>query len=79
MISPQIKEAIFYLEELKDDADASKKLKQKTQDVITILKNQQDLSVEKALIELEEISSSDLTSYHRTKVWDVISVLESVK
>ena len=37
-----------------------------------------ELAVDKALIALAELNSIDLSSYHRTRVWDIISLLESV-
>ena len=71
-------EVISFLGELKEDPDANKRFKEKANEVITILSNNHDLAREKALIQLEEINSLDLSSYHRTQVWDVISMLESV-
>ncbi len=53
------------------------KLKQSL--VLTILNTNKELCVEKALIELEELNNVDMPSYHRTQLWDVISLLESAK
>jgi len=74
-----IQEVILHLEELKEDLDANKKLKEKTSKVISILTEAADMSVEKALIELEEMNSLNLPPYHRTKVWDIVSLLESLQ
>ena len=79
MISPQIKEVIAYLDQLKEDPDTSKRFKEKAQQIIILLNADAELAVEKALIALEELNSLDLSSYHRTQVWDVISMLESSK
>lgn len=67
------------LEELKGDADTSKTLKLKLESVLSLLNGDSELAVDKALILLEEINSLDLSSYHRTQVWDIISLLESTK
>ena len=75
----QIQKAVLYLEELKEEFDTSKKLKEKTDKIITILVESTDMAVEKALIELEELNSLNLPPYHRTQVWDVLSLLESLK
>jgi len=72
-------EVIARLEELKDEFDSNKKLKEKMDAVISILRKNPDLVIEKALSELEELNSMNLPSYHRTQVWDVVSLLESLK
>lgn len=77
-MNPQIEEAVAHLEELKEDLD-NRKLKEKTDRVIFILTEAADMHLEKALIELEEMNSLNLAPYHRTKVWDIVSLLESLK
>ena len=72
-------EVIARLEELKNEFDANKKLKEKMDTVISILRKNPDLVIEKALSELEELNSMNLPSYHRTQLWDVVSLLESLK
>ena len=72
-------EAIVQLEALKEEFNSNKKIKEKLGLVIAILSKNADLAVEKALIELEELNSLNLPSYHRTQVWDVVSLLESLK
>ena len=72
-------EIIEFLDELKDDPDSNKRFKEKATHVISILSSNEALACEKALIQLEELNSLDLPSYHRTQVWDVISMLESTK
>jgi len=62
-----------------EENDCNKKLKEKSEKVISILSNNEELAIEKALLELEEINSSEVCSYHRTQVWDIISMLESAK
>ena len=72
-------EVIARLEELRGEFDSNKKLKEKMDVVISILNKNQDLVIEKALSELEELNSMNLPSYHRTQIWDVVSLLESLK
>jgi len=74
-----VQEAVECLEMLNEDGDASKRIKQKASEVITILKNNEDLAVDKALMELEDLNSNDISSYHRTQVWDIVSLLESAR
>ena len=74
-----IEEAVGYLEVLREDEDVSKRFKEKAEAIIVLLKSDVQLCVEKALFELEELSSGDLSAYHKTQVWDVISLLESSK
>jgi len=78
-MNEEIQEVVSHLEELQEDHDANKRLKEKTSLVISILTVGAEMSVEKALIELEELGSLNLPSYHRTKVWDIVSLLESLK
>jgi len=79
MNTTQIQEVIDYLSLLKEDPDTSKRFKEKAQQIIVLLSGPADMAVEKALLALEELNSLDLSSYHRTQVWDVISMLESTK
>ena len=78
-MNEQIKDVIARLEELKGEFNSNKKLKEKMDAVIFILAEGADLAIEKALNELEELNSLNLASYHRTQVWDVVSILESLK
>lgn len=74
-----LQEVVARLEELKEEFDANKRLKEKIDTVISILNQDADLVIEKALSELEELNSMNLPSYHRTQLWDVVSLLESLK
>ena len=71
--------AVESLTALKDEIDVSKRFKEKTEKIIALLTDDSELSIEKALLELEELNSSDLSSYHRTQVCDIVSLLESMK
>ncbi len=77
-MSPDVSAVLAHLQELKEDAEISKRFKEKTEKVIAILTQDSQLAVEKALLELEELSSLDASSYHRTLVWDAIGMLESL-
>jgi len=74
-----LQEVVARLEELKEEFDANKRLKEKIDTVISILNQDADLVIEKALSELEELNSMNLPSYHRTQLWDIVSLLESLK
>ena len=78
-MNPEIQEVIANLEMLHDDTDVSSKLKEKAKIVISILKSGEQLAIDKALLELEDIGSSNLPSYHRTQIWDIVSMLEAAK
>ena len=78
MSNERLQEVLENLKFLKDD-DVSKRFKEKTEQVIEIINSNQELVIEKALLELEEIHSLEISSYHRTQVWDIISMLESMK
>ena len=72
-------EVIENLNLLIEDSETSKVFKEKAKTALNILQNNQDMAIDKALLQLEELSSHDMSSYHRTQVWDVISLLESMK
>ena len=74
-----LQEALESLEMLQEDQDASKRIKEKTHKVITLLNSQEEMSISKALMELEELNSNEISSYLRTQVWDIVSLLESAK
>ncbi len=74
-----ITEVVEQLNYLLEENDCNKKLKEKWEKVISILNSKEELALEKSLLELEELNSSEISSYHRTQVWDIISMLESAK
>jgi uncharacterized protein (UPF0147 family) len=75
----EFQEAIDFLQELQEERDFSKRCKEQTTKIITLLGSKQELCVNKALLELEELNTFEMPSYHRTQIWDVISILESTK
>lgn len=76
---PEMQMIIENLCELKEDIDISRRFKEKTEHIITILHEPSQLAVQKALLELEELGSLDATSYHRTQVWGVMGMLAGIK
>lgn len=77
-MNTQIEEAIGKLRELQNEESSGKKFREKIEKVIFILGSENQMRIEKALFELEEINSLTLSSYHQTGIWDVISLLESI-
>ena len=78
-MNPEMQTIIENLSELKEDADVSRRFKEKAEQIITILHEPSQVAVQKALLELEELGSVDTTSYHRTQVWDVMGMLAGIK
>ena len=70
-------EVITFLEEMKEESGINKRFKKSANEVISLLQNNSLLAVEKAVSILEDVGSSDISSYHRTQVWEVVSMLES--
>lgn len=66
------------LECLKEDPMIIKRVKEKVQEIIVLLQQNSNLGTDKALRELEEISASEIPSYDRAQLWDIISQLESI-
>lgn len=69
------------LSELMDDPSISKSLKRSLENVINILKNNDDIKIKcnKALQELEGVSDDiSIDSYMRTQIWNIVSLLEEV-
>jgi len=76
-----MKEIISNLSELQADQTIPKNIKLRLQEVIDILKGKSEASirVNKAFNILEEIADdSNLQSYIRTQIWNIISMLEKV-
>lgn len=72
----QVIESLKYL---KEDGMTTKRVKEKAEQIICLLKENCDESnIDKALRELEELDSLEIPSYDRTLIWDVISVLEGL-
>ena len=77
----QISEVIEFLSSLQEDSGVPKNIKSKIQEIIKSLEDSSDLSIKinKALTELEGIAEdTNMQSYTRTQVWNVISLLEKL-
>ncbi len=78
-VGAEMREIIHLLEELRDDREVNRHCRERVSRVMALLSANSGISNEKALLELEELNSLGLSSYHRTMVWDLIGRLESVK
>ena len=79
----QVQNIIDALQELTNDNTVPRNVKSKVSTVIVILKEdtEQDMSmrVNKALSELDEVSDdTNLQSYTRTQIWNIVSLLETI-
>ncbi len=79
MNNQSLQDAIELLQMLTEEEDAGKALRERVNSIITLLTSKAPLAVEKSLLELEELNSLEISSYFRTQVWDVVSLLESAK
>ena len=81
MKEKQIGEIMGGLEELQKDATVPKNVKIKIQNTMDILNGKTDLSIRinKALNELDEIADdTNIQSYTRTQIWNIVSLLEKI-
>ncbi len=77
MKKKQIQDAIELLQTFLDDEVSGKALRERAASIINLLNSSAELAIEKSLLELEELNTFDLSSYQRTQIWDVVSLLES--
>ncbi|MBW3003380.1 UPF0147 family protein [Candidatus Woesearchaeota archaeon] len=78
----ELNDVFEVLAELLDDSTVPKNVKNKVQDIIDALKEDTELSIRinKALHILDEISDdTNLQSYTRTQIWNVVSLLENIQ
>ncbi len=78
----RVQNIIEALEELMQDQAVPKNVKQRIEKSIFYLKDTTDLSisVNKALSELDEIADdTNMESYTRTQIWNVVSMLEMIR
>ena len=77
----KIKKVIEALRALQDDITVPKNLKNKLEETIKILGEDEEPSVRvnKALNELDEINDyTNIQSHTRTQIWNIVSLLEAV-
>ena len=75
----QLEPVIESLEELNDDSSVPKNIKIRIGETIKTLKENDEISirVHKALNLLEEVAEdTNLKSYTRTQIWNIVSLLE---
>jgi uncharacterized protein (UPF0147 family) len=75
----RIQNIITALQELYNDPTVPKNVKTRIENSINHLKNEDDISisVNKALNELDEIADdTNMESFTRTQVWNIVSMLE---
>ena len=77
-----VKDIVASISELKDDTTVPKNVKEKVQEIIETLSNEKAelaMRIDKALQILDGIAEdSNLQSYTRTQVWNLVSMLEKV-
>ena len=74
----KIQEIIFTLNELREDPTISKNIKEKVEKIISFLEQDENLGVDKAILEIEEMmENNNIPAYTRTQIWNVVSLLES--
>lgn len=81
MVEEDLKPIIESMQEFVEDQTVPKNVKTKIQELVEDLNSDKDISIKinKALQELEDIANdSNLQSFSRTQVWNLISLLETV-
>lgn len=77
-----VKDIVASISELREDATVPKNVKEKVQAVIETLNDEKaelSMRIDKALQILDDIAEdSNLQSYTRTQVWNLVSMLEKV-
>ena len=76
-----IGDAIYALQELQEDVTVPKNIKLKLEEIVTVLKSDEELSIKvnKALNELDEISDdANIHPHTRTQIWNIASILETL-
>jgi uncharacterized protein len=79
---PSIETIIASISELQDDSTVPKNVKEKVHEILEALRDdkmEKSMKVDKALQLLDEVSEdSNLQSYTRTQVWNLVSQLEKI-
>ncbi len=73
--------AIEKVNELKEDSMTPKGLKERLDEIIDILKKDEEdtIKINKALDVLDDISTeNNIQPYVRTQIWNIVSILESI-
>lgn len=76
-------DVIASISELQDDSTVPKNVKEKVQKILEILRDEKaelSMRVDKAMQILDDIAEdSNLQSYTRTQIWNIVSMLELFK
>jgi len=75
------KEVIEILDLINNDSSVPKNVKQKIQEMNSMLKNNEDmaLSINKVLQKLDDLTEeNNLPEHTRTQIWNIASLLESI-
>ena len=81
MTQENLSDILEYLDELKEDNTVSKNVREKINQILSILNEDKDISlrINKAMQNLDDISEDiSLPSYTRTQIWNIVRMLESV-
>ena len=77
-----VKDIVASISELREDNTVPKNVKEKVQAVIQTLNDEKEelsMRIDKALQILDDVAEdSNLQSYTRTQVWNIVSMLEKV-
>ncbi len=77
-----VENVVGALKELEDDSTVPRNVKDKIKTTIESMENNEldvSMRIDKALQKLDEISDdSNLQSYTRTQIWNIVSLLEKV-
>ena len=73
-----IHEATELIEMIREDPDCSKRLKENLKDISQNLLGEEDLKIQKAIHAIEELELQGISSYIRSQLWELISLLESL-
>ncbi len=79
----QVLEIIQVMDELREDSTVPRNVKSKLEASIVLLKKENDelrMRIDRVLQELDEIANDTNTqSYTRSQIWNIVSMLESIK
>jgi len=79
MVEKELNDIIELLDELKKDTTVPKNVKEKIDSTVKLLEDDEEtaIKVNRALHELEEVADdANLQPFTRTRVWNIVSLLE---
>lgn len=81
MIDEKLQNVVSFLEELKEDSSVPRNVKLKITEVNGILKSdlENSIKIDKVMHIFEELGDdSNIDSFTRTQLWNVVSMLEAI-